>query len=709
MARQRLKDLVVVLFVFGGLAKDAATLNLTQTQIVVATEGGGAILGAGDPSTCNLYGAMVWNGYNWVVNTTWAHKYFQDPNTGQRLKNYSVVEFQGAWPTGVVHESAEFRVLRTHVLITGKPEYPPAGVAAVRYLIQDVVSGREYLLQSLPLGADGRARFEVFLEAVVTGRPTLAVRGNGQWLGYPQRAQEAANQPVRGADRAGEVPTASGWYFFDVGGGSDMGGLSYELFMFPHDPAGVQFGGSAVARFSVKWMDGSGNLKELRFWPALVEPYPTAEPVSFAGVARLEGANNTRWRSEVVLHNPGSESVLATLELRARDTGAQVVARSRNLSRGETWRIADLYGELGAPDGAGLLRVGGPLAWVRTFNQGANGTFGQDIPAVTSLSSLPPGVVRVFPVTTPTNPNTDFRSNLLLLNFDPTPATCSVGTNSGTRDVAVAGGTYAQINGVGSWLSLAPGVSVISVTCDRNWAATVSTVDPVLGDPTTVRGAAPEPHFEQRFAGVASVAGAGGTQWRSELVLYNVRRDPVDVTLALIPIRSKDPTASLTVRLQGREVRRVPDVYTALNAPSGSGMLRVTGPVLAWVRTFNQGATATFGQDLPMLPACGTRPGVEVLFPISTPGDINREPRSNLLLVNYEGRPTTVTVRSGNVVKTHVLAPGVYDQVNNLGSWLGLPPGFATVTVRADGAWSGIVSTVDPPLGDPTTVLGLVR
>ncbi|MCS7183568.1 MAG: hypothetical protein NZ869_10730, partial [Thermoanaerobaculum sp.] len=69
----------------------------------------------------------------------------------------------------------------------------------------------------------------MFLEAVVTGRPTLAVRGNGQWLGYPQRAQEAANQPVRGADRAGEVPTASGWYFFDVGGGSDMGGLSYEL------------------------------------------------------------------------------------------------------------------------------------------------------------------------------------------------------------------------------------------------------------------------------------------------------------------------------------------------------------------------------------------------------------------------------------------------------------------------------------------------
>ncbi len=33
----------------------------------------------------NLNGAMVWNGSEWVVNNTWAHKYFSDLRTGKRL------------------------------------------------------------------------------------------------------------------------------------------------------------------------------------------------------------------------------------------------------------------------------------------------------------------------------------------------------------------------------------------------------------------------------------------------------------------------------------------------------------------------------------------------------------------------------------------------------------------------------------------------
>lgn len=676
------------------------------TIIRVETEGHGAVLGVGNPPTCNLNGAVVWDGSRWVVNTTWAHKYFVDVRTGQRLKSYTVVEFAGTEPTGVVHVAPEFQVVRSHVA----PDPARPGVLGVRYLIRDPHTDKELVLQSVPFGAAGRARFDLFFENFGSTVQTTAIRGGGQWLTYPMRAQQAATQPLRGAERSGELATAGGWYFFDVGGGADMGGVSFELLMVPGDPAGVQVGGGVVGRFSLKWMDESGALHELRFTPALVTPQPATEPVSFAGVARTAGANATRWHSEAVVHNPTAAPVDAGLELRARDSGALVATRVVTLPAGATARIPDLYSELGAPDGAGLLRLGGGArAWVRTFNQGSGGTFGQDVPAVNPTAALPPGVARVFPVSTPADAAREFRSNLLLTNFSEADAVCTLASGGASRTVSVTAGAYRQVGGVGAFLGVSPGVAVVTVTCDRSWAATVSTIDPVLGDPTTVRGAAPEPHTLQRFAGVASVSGAGGTQWRSEVVLYNVLEEVADVSLALSPIRAKDPTHTTTLRLARREVRRLPDLYAALGAPAGSGMLTVKGPVLAWVRTFNQGASATFGQDVPMLPASGTRPGVEVLFPVSTPADIARQPRSNLLLYNYEGRDTTVTVRSGTVSRTVVLAPGVYDQLNNVGAWLGLPPGWGTVTVSADGFWVGTVSTVDAPLGDPTTVLGLVR
>jgi hypothetical protein len=57
-----------------------------------------------------------------------------------------------------------------------------------------------------------------------------------------------------------------------------------------------------------------------------------------------------------------------------------------------------------------------------------------------------------------------------------------------------------------------------------------------------------------------------------------------------------------------------------MGAASGAGILRVSGKLLTWVRTFNQGTAGTFGQDVsPVLPAGGTEAGSEVLFPISRP------------------------------------------------------------------------------------------
>jgi hypothetical protein len=272
----------------------------------------------------------------------------------------------------------------------------------------------------------------------------------------------------------------------------------------------------------------------------------------------------------------------------------------------------------------------------------------------------------------------------------------------------VAGGTYTQSDKVGTFLQLPAGLAVLAVRATGRWAGVVSTVDPGSGDPTTVRGLLPTARTVVLFPGVASLAGSLSTKWRSEAVLYNTTTAAKTVLLEILPKDGSTVAASTSVQLQPKDVRRIADLYAELHATSGSGLLRVTGDVLSWVRTYNQGATATFGQDVPpVLPAGGVEAGDEVLFPISKPGDSKKEFRSNLILYNHGTAKLTCTVASGSKSKSTDVAAGAYAQVNDVGTWLVLPAGWTAITVTANGRWSGTVSTIDPYTGDPTTVIGI--
>ncbi|MCU0290947.1 MAG: hypothetical protein MUF10_03020, partial [Thermoanaerobaculaceae bacterium] len=101
----------------------------------------------------------------------------------------------------------------------------------------------------------------------------------------------------------------------------------------------------------------------------------------FPGVARLAGANNTVWRSDGVLHNPTTAAQTVKLELIPRGSATASVFTTLQLQPGQTRTIDSVHDLLGAPDGAGVLRVTGDVAaWFRSYNQGAQGTFGQDLP-----------------------------------------------------------------------------------------------------------------------------------------------------------------------------------------------------------------------------------------------------------------------------------------------------------------------------------------
>lgn len=280
----RLRRRVAWIIVF--LAVSASLSFAGTTVIHVATEGSGDIIKNG--GTWNLNGAMVWNGSEWVVNNTWAHKFFVDTRTGERLKSYTSIEYSGTEPTGALSSIGAYAVTRstyayTTPAVDGGPAY---AYQATQYLIHDAVSGREIILRSRGSGhGTDQAFFDIFLEDDVAGGwQTTALVGDPAWFTYPMRAAEAVNQPSVMADRTGDLHgaliqngTYAADYFLDIGGGSDLGpagvGKSYEIHTYavqPSDCLVSNVGSTYTSDFNLKWMDSSGNLQMLRFLPAIV-------------------------------------------------------------------------------------------------------------------------------------------------------------------------------------------------------------------------------------------------------------------------------------------------------------------------------------------------------------------------------------------------------------------------------------------------------
>jgi len=438
-------------------------------------------------------------------------------------------------------------------------------------------------------------------------------------------------------------------------------------------------------------------------------PWAAAERVLLVpGVARVTGNNNTAWRSDAVFHNPTAAAQTVEVELLPRGSAAVAAQASLPLAPGETRSVENLYEFLHAADGAGMLRLTGDVvSWVRTYNRGGAGSFGQDLAAVAPGEGWNAGEVLVFPFARPADTTREFRSNLLLVNLDTAAITVTMRAGAIEKTKTVDPGTYAQIDNVGTFLGAPVGFGAVRLWATGRWFGVMSTVDPFTGDPTTVRGLPPAAGRERLYAGVAKVTGTNQTVWRSEATFHNPGDAPAQVKLELIPRGAGNVAASTTLTLAVGETRRLADLYQTLNVASGAGALRVSGPVLAWVRTFNQGTQGSFGQDLPPLdPALAAGAGIPVALPFRSAANTLTDFRSNLVVQNFEARDITLSLRVGNTERTQRVTARSYAQIDNLGSFLGVPPGAHTAWVQADGSWAGTVSTIDPFTGDPTTLRG---
>lgn len=253
------------------------------------------------------------------------------------------------------------------------------------------------------------------------------------------------------------------------------------------DELGLQVGeNTGTLTFTATSADGMSFSATVQVTATQTEPPRVQE---LPGVASAPGSNQTVWRSSATLYNPAGVSVPVKLEIVPRDGATVVASKSLTLAAGEVRSIPNLYQELAAPSGAGTLRVtGDALIWVRTFNQGEEGTFGQDLVGSGEVV-FQAGERVLFPIATATNVQTQFRSNLLLLNLENTPIDFTLQSGNATKVVPLPARTYRQLDQVGKQqLGLPAGTSLLAVSATGRWVGYVSTVDPVTGDPTTVRG-----------------------------------------------------------------------------------------------------------------------------------------------------------------------------------------------------------------------------
>ncbi|MCU0294277.1 MAG: hypothetical protein MUF10_20210, partial [Thermoanaerobaculaceae bacterium] len=522
----------------------------------------------------NTNGAMFWNGSIWVTNSTAAHSYFLDLRTGQRLKEHVMVPVDSSTTLlgNVPGLPAGYTVTKRLYAST-----QPSAAGGASFVYQAVEyeilqpDGTRVLLRSRGTGnGTGQAYLDAYLEDGLGN--TTAMLGDPVWFQFAgmTAAQAAAQTPdLNGPNVKGSLPTCTpaerARYFMDINGGSDMGGVTYHFKTTCFTPSTVRttsLGSSFMSSFSIAFTDTSGQIQEMVFTPALASESWQPSARLYPGVASLPGSGSTQWRSEAVLVNPGAAAQTATLDLIPRDAATVAKTATRTVPASQLLRIADLYADLGVTSGAGMLRVTGEaLTWVRTFNQGSPGTFGQDVPPASPGEAFAAATDVLFPITTPANQATEYRSNLLLLNLESAPVTFTLTSGSKSTTKTVAGGTYTQIDKVGTFLQLPAGLAVLVVRATGRWAGVVSTIDPGSGDPTTVRGLLATTQSVVLFPGVASLAGSLSTKWRSEAVLYNAGTVARTVLLEILPKDGSTVAASTSVQLQPKAVRRIADLY----------------------------------------------------------------------------------------------------------------------------------------------------
>ena len=234
----------------------------------------------------NATGAIFWTGFQWTTDNMWAHTYFWDLRTDRRFKTHTLhaIDPSPATLGPVAGVPGGYTVTKSLHTYTARRSAPGAAFryTAVRY---DVLQpdGTAIVLLSRGTGnGTAKAYLDAYIQDGDGAGATAAVLGGAVLYRFPGMSPaQAALQPadLGSAGVLANLPTCTpsdrAQYWLDVNGGSDMGGVSYHVRTQCLSPVATEHQGDAfAAQLQVEFLDAQGQIRDLRFAPAIAEEAP---------------------------------------------------------------------------------------------------------------------------------------------------------------------------------------------------------------------------------------------------------------------------------------------------------------------------------------------------------------------------------------------------------------------------------------------------
>lgn len=364
-------------------------------------------------------------------------------------------------------------------------------------------------------------------------------------------------------------------------------------------------------------------------------------------VARLPGAYDSFWMTDVIFSNPNDEPAVVTLEYVATGTDSSGIEKILTLDARELRLVEDALKQLfGIDTGGGALFITPELGMSvnvtsRTYSTGDDGTFGMGVGAIDLMTASSPRFPLSFAAALQ---GEDSRTNLLVTDAGHYGTKVRVsasgfGGPQGDRlEIDVPEHGQIQINGLHTALGGVHDAAASYETLSGFSIPTLVTIDNTTNDPSLF---APD-----RAAGVprmipmvGHVEGANGSSFRTDLYLYNPSDRVDSLLLQAKPIDREQSVVSYSFTLLPREARVIPDVYKILFGFEGLGKLIFSSGdsrndgVRVTARTYNLDPDGgTYGFTMPALNAfqsVGPGETLEILGAV-----IDDRYRTNLAIVD---------------------------------------------------------------------------
>ncbi|MHB1357467.1 MAG: right-handed parallel beta-helix repeat-containing protein [Anaerolineae bacterium] len=265
------------------LGADEVKKGGTGTAIIhVDVEPGGDIdsgnKAAWDGTPENRRGTYFWNGEKWVTNDTAAHMLFTSVANGERLKEYALLAtLTGTTPVGTVFSNGEITVTRSvyNCFYVSPNTLDTLVYTAIEYRLT-TPNGKRVVLRSRGSGHGlDLPYFDVYIESPdpVTTH-TLAIRWDSVVIDNAVPFEQAlaiwgSNAGITATLVTGSPPERAR-YWFDLNGGSDMGGVTYFIRTAAFSSEVQQSSGVYPVEFRFKYMGAGNQLREVRLRPALL-------------------------------------------------------------------------------------------------------------------------------------------------------------------------------------------------------------------------------------------------------------------------------------------------------------------------------------------------------------------------------------------------------------------------------------------------------